>query len=338
MSHNVLELKLKKKLLRQQLEILDSRVGRLGAIREKKLRAVRRLPDDQEKQLHDEQRRQALRQQRRDAGQTRPIHQFDRRAPHREERRQVAVLKAAPKPIRPGGHLDRMRKRDVLVRTKQRLEAGDHKRERRRPQEPRKHEATGLRLPEPLFVARYTRGELPSICEHVASGFALSWVAPPPSLDYGYYLPMFVEGLRCKKDPYKFVARQGTLELLEAARGYPERIIPLVERLIPPLRAAVSTGGEDVHVAVLQTLRAMVLSNPGVGEALVPHLRQLLLTFKKYYEMSGSAGLRLEEKQRSGSADISTLTSETLQLLEKTGGSGAFKAIKWLIPTYQSCM
>ena len=81
-------------------------------------------------------------------------------------------------------------------------------------------------LPISMFPIRYARGELPCTVDHISTGLALSWTAPLPMLDFEVYLPVFVEGLVNTSHPYAFMARQGCREILAAAAGRPEWIIP----------------------------------------------------------------------------------------------------------------
>uniref|UniRef100_A0A7S1TRG1 Uncharacterized protein n=1 Tax=Phaeomonas parva TaxID=124430 RepID=A0A7S1TRG1_9STRA len=340
MSAGLYDLKLKKRLLKQQLEVLDVREARINEIKMKRTQQ-RSSPQGGRgsparlKPLDLEARRSRLLQRRQEAGQTAALRDFNRMKPQASS--SLAVYTMAPAPILPGGNMDRIRKRDAVRRTKLRLQGEAVRRERanRKPPKPKR---VDMKLTEPLFVGRYTRGELPATLEHRTNGYGLSWVCPLQSLDYEYYLPIFFEGIRCQRDPYRFLARQGVLELLDASRGYPERVLPYLESIVVPLRDAVVTHDEDVLIAVLMILQKLVTCNPGVGEAIVPYYRQFLAAFKRHYSHGENLGDGMDYKQRKGITDICTMTAETLQLLQKTGGPDAYANIKWLIPTYESCL
>lgn len=47
----------------------------------------------------------------------------------------------------------------------------------------------------------------------------IEWIVEPKHLDYSFYLPMFVEGLREKKDPYRLVSILGSFDLLQKGGG-----------------------------------------------------------------------------------------------------------------------
>ena len=54
-------------------------------------------------------------------------------------------------------------------------------------------------------------------------------------LDYHHYLPIFFDGLREKKDPYRFLAVQGVFDLLEHGGA---KILPVIPQLILPIKGA----------------------------------------------------------------------------------------------------
>jgi hypothetical protein len=68
-------------------------------------------------------------------------------------------------------------------------------------------------VPESMLPNRYIRGELPCTIEHGKGGRYLSWACPLENLDYEYYLPLFFDGLQCKEYPISFITRQGLLYL-----------------------------------------------------------------------------------------------------------------------------
>jgi len=67
-------------------------------------------------------------------------------------------------------------------------------------------------IPESMLPNRYIRGELPCTIEHGgANGKYLSWACPLEKLDYEFYLPLFFDGLQCKDKIITFIACQGNL-------------------------------------------------------------------------------------------------------------------------------
>jgi hypothetical protein len=70
--------------------------------------------------------------------------------------------------------------------------------------------------------------------EHKTAGNKPIWKVDPSTLDYHHYLPIFFDGLREKKDPYRFLAISGTFELLEKGGS---KILPVVPQLIIPIKS-----------------------------------------------------------------------------------------------------
>jgi hypothetical protein len=53
--------------------------------------------------------------------------------------------------------------------------------------------------------------------------------------DYNHFLPIFFDGLREKEEPYKFLAQQGVLDMLQA--GTEEAILSTIPQLIIPIKS-----------------------------------------------------------------------------------------------------
>lgn len=59
-------------------------------------------------------------------------------------------------------------------------------------------------------------------------------------LDYHHYLPIFFDGIREQKEPYKFLARQGTYDLLsmeQMRKTGPNKILSVIPQLIIPIKS-----------------------------------------------------------------------------------------------------
>merc|ERR1712072_327688 len=83
-------------------------------------------------------------------------------------------------------------------------------------------------------------------------------------LDYHHYLPIFFDGLREKEDPYRFLAVQGTYDLLEKGGA---KILPVVPQLIIPMKTALNTRDPQLMTTMLKVLQTLVLSGEMIGEA-----------------------------------------------------------------------
>ncbi|KPA86579.1 putative mitochondrial PACRGB [Leptomonas pyrrhocoris] len=189
------------------------------------------------------------------------------------------------------------------------------------------------RIPPTEFRHHYERGDLPLSVQHAAKR-TLMWKVDVSKLDYHHYLPIFFDGLRELEEPFSFVAHQGSLDLLENGGA---KILPTVPQIIMPLKTALNTRHPDVLRKVFHVIQKLVVSGDHVGEALVPYYRQLLPVFNLFKNRTKNMGDRMDYGQRN-SQDLSSLINDTLYLLERYGGPDAYINIKYMIPTYESCV
>merc|ERR1711981_696054 len=115
------------------------------------------------------------------------------------------------------------------------------------------------------------------------------------------------------------------------------KILPVVPQLIIPIKTALNTRDSEVMITTLKVLQALVLSAEMVGEALVPYYRQILPIFNIFKQKTKTMGDAIDYAQRKRQ-DIGELIDETLEIFETHGGEDAFINIKYMIPTYESCM
>jgi len=184
------------------------------------------------------------------------------------------------------------------------------------------------------FRRFYDRGDLPVQVLHTATQNRISWKVEIEKLDYHHYLPIFFDGLREKEDPYRFFAVEGVHNMLEKGGS---RILPVVPQLIIPIKTALNTRDPEVVVTTLKVLQTLVLSAELVGEALVPYYRQLLPVFNIFKNATPSTGDAIDYGQRKRQ-NLGELIDETLEIFETHGGEDAFINIKYMIPTYESCI
>jgi len=184
------------------------------------------------------------------------------------------------------------------------------------------------------FRRFYDRGDLPIKVDHQSSVSKTEWKISPEQLDYHHYLPIFFDGLREKVDPYRFLAIMGTYEMLEAGGS---KILPVIPQLIIPIKTALNTRDPDIIQITLKVIQKLVTCGEMIGEALVPYYRQILPIFNLYKKKNRNIGDKIEYSQRK-KINLGDLVQETLELLEQTGGEDAFINIKYMIPTYESCV
>jgi hypothetical protein len=184
------------------------------------------------------------------------------------------------------------------------------------------------------FRRFYDRGDLPVQISHGAHMNKIAWKVDIEKLDYHHYLPIFFDGLREKEDPYRFLAVEGVHNMLEKGHS---KILPVVPQLVIPIKKALNTRDPEVIVTALKVLQNLVLSAEMVGEALVPYYRQILPVFNIFKASTPSTGDAIDYGQRKRQ-NLGELIDETLEIFETHGGEDAFINIKYMIPTYESCM
>ena len=194
-----------------------------------------------------------------------------------------------------------------------------------------------IKIPTSMLPNRYDRGELPCTIEHGINGHYLSWACPLDQLDYDYYLPIFFDGLQCSANPAKFLARQGIEDMLIASKGYPERVLPCLPKVVRPLRNALNKFDIDILLGVLKAVQLLVNSNKSVGPTLMKLGKQFLAPMAAFLDNNRNIGDSIDYGQR-WSNDVGEEVRKTLELMEENGGPNAFELIKFSIPLYQSCV
>jgi len=182
------------------------------------------------------------------------------------------------------------------------------------------------------FRRFYDRGDLPLQVAFDGAQRKVQWKVNFDKLDYHHYLPIFFDGIREQVEPYKFLARQGTYDLL--AKGGP-KILSVIPQLIIPIKTALNTRDHEIVCEKLKVLQKLVVSGDMIGEALVPYYRQILPVFNLLKNKNVNIGDMIDYSQQKR-ANVGDLIEETLELFEIHGGEDAFINIKYMIPTYES--
>ncbi|KAL4233712.1 hypothetical protein ACF0H5_008392 [Mactra antiquata] len=184
------------------------------------------------------------------------------------------------------------------------------------------------------FRKFYERGDFPIALEHDTKGNKIAWKVEIEKLDYHHYLPLFFDGLCETEHPFEFFARQGVHDMLEHGGS---KILPVIPQLIIPIKNALNMRNSQVTCTTLKVLQHLVVSADMVGEALVPYYRQILpiLNIFKNRNLNSGDGIDYSQQKRE---NIGDLIQETLEAFERHGGEDAFINIKYMVPTYESCM
>lgn len=171
-------------------------------------------------------------------------------------------------------------------------------------------------IPVSDFRLHYDRGDLPILVEH-KMGTKIKWKDPNfEKFNFQLYLPIFIDGIREKTDPYRFLAIQGTFDLLLNVR---DNVVKVIPQLILPLKAALNTRDVEIISIALKVIQQLVKSSDLAGEALVPYYRQLLPIFNLYKNFNSNLGDGIDYAQRK-KKNLGDLIQETLEVMEMNGG------------------
>lgn len=162
----------------------------------------------------------------------------------------------------------------------------------------------------------YSAGGIPCRIEHGNVNMKLVWSIPPESLEYDPTLIICFEGLLETLHPYSFAAKQCVRELL-TAKGAEEKVIPILGRLIPHLKNALTCDNPDTFVEAMNVVEML---SDLVGEHLNQYLHFFLQSINK-------RSFNLKYKER---------VFDLMRTLEQNGGQEALKEIKKKVPTYMS--
>lgn len=184
------------------------------------------------------------------------------------------------------------------------------------------------------FRRFYDRGDIPVQVAFDCAQRKVQWKVTFTKLDYHHYLPIFFDGIREQQEPYKFLARQGTYDLLQEGGA---KVLSVIPQLIIPIKTALNTRDHEIVCEMLKVLQTLVVSGDMIGEALVPYYRQILPVFNLLKNKNVNIGDRIDYSQQKR-ANVGDLIDETLELFEIHGGEDAYINIKYMIPTYESKM
>jgi len=162
----------------------------------------------------------------------------------------------------------------------------------------------------------YSAGGIPCRIDHGNVSLKLIWNIPVEQLDYDPILITCFEGLLETEHPYNFLGKQCIRELL-SAKNAEEKVIPILERLIGPLKEALKCDEPEIFFEAMNILE--ILSNL-VKDKLNKYLHFFLQNINK----------------RSFNSKYKEKVFEVLRILEENGGSEASIEIKKKIPTFTS--
>ncbi|XP_055587567.1 parkin coregulated gene protein-like [Uranotaenia lowii] len=185
-----------------------------------------------------------------------------------------------------------------------------------------------------LFRKFFLRGDIPirrNYCR--GSRNFIRWCVAPEQLDLRRYLPLFFDGMCEDTFPYREFARHGVHDILSVAKE--KQVLCCLPLVILPMKKALSSKNPDVIIATLRAIQQLLQVGPCIGRALVPYYRQLLPIVNLFRNFNVNQCDRIDFK---GGHRLGDVIRETLCLMEQTGGKDAYLNIKYMVPTYESCV
>jgi hypothetical protein len=103
------------------------------------------------------------------------------------------------------------------------------------------------------FLNAFISGRIPCRLVHGSVRNRLAWNTSIDDLNYDPVLVLLAEGLRETAHPLAFISRQGFTELMSNINARP-KVIPLLPKIINPIKLALSSNDDQVFEAALNAL------------------------------------------------------------------------------------
>ncbi len=187
--------------------------------------------------------------------------------------------------------------------------------------------------PATQFRFFFDRSDLPIVL-HQNVKLEFEWKVAVEIIDAGLWLPIFLDGLREKKEPYLFAAGHGSHSLITQGNKY--QILSCVPQCVFPLKAALDTHDFATIMTCLKIIQALACCSGEVGMRLVDFYPQLLPVLNRFKWHKRNLGDQMDFGQHTMDGRlIGETIEETLCVLHATGGSKAFAAMKAYVPTFE---
>lgn len=102
-----------------------------------------------------------------------------------------------------------------------------------------------------------------------------------------------------------------------------------------PLIYRFRSSSSTLPINIITAVHGTWTPGPCVGQALVPYYRQILPICNLFRDVNVNLGEGIDFKRDTRLGDV---IEDTLQILEKYGGPDAYINIKYMVPTYESCV
>jgi len=115
------------------------------------------------------------------------------------------------------------------------------------------------------------------------------------------------------------------------------KVLPVIPQLIVFIRDAFQTRNTEIICETLKVLQRLIVCSELTGKGLVPYYRQIMPMINQFKMKNVNCGDRIDYSQQKRE-NVGDLIRETLELFERYGGEDAFINIKYMVPTYESCI
>ncbi|CAF0974945.1 unnamed protein product [Rotaria sordida] len=166
------------------------------------------------------------------------------------------------------------------------------------------------------FLNAFTSGRIPCRLVHGSVRNRLAWNTSIDDLNYDPVLVLLAEGLRETAHPLPFISRQGFTELMSNINAR-QKVIPILPKLINPIKLALSSNDDEVFEGALN---ALIQLSTVVGNELDKYLKTYLSILAK----------RMSNRKYRDSV------TNALNIFEENGEKDILPVIKSKIPTYCS--
>lgn len=188
-------------------------------------------------------------------------------------------------------------------------------------------------FPATQFRFFFDRSDLP-ITLRQGVRLEFEWKMSIDKIDAGLWLPIFVDGIREKKEPYLFTAIHGAHSLI--ADGNKAQILSCIPQVVYLLKAALDTHDFATIMTTLKVIQALACCSRETGVKLVEFFPQLLPVLNRFKSHKRNVGDQMDFGQHSMDGRLVGETiEETLSVLHANGGRKAFAAIKSFVPTFE---
>ncbi|CAF3758990.1 unnamed protein product [Rotaria sordida] len=164
------------------------------------------------------------------------------------------------------------------------------------------------------FLNAFTSGRIPCRLVHGSVRNRLAWNTSIDDLNYDPVLVLLAEGLRETAHPLPFISRQGFTELMSNINAR-QKVIPILPKLINPIKLALSSNDDEVFEGALN---ALIQLSTVVGNELDKYLKTYLsilakrMSNRKYRDsVTNALNIFEENGEKSDYLELKLFTNST---------------------------